>query len=131
MNTKLIMTVSAAFLALLGVVLTFFPVEIAGLVDISSPKNIKLILQLLGSLYFSFAMLNWMAKGSIIGGIYNKPIAMANFTQFLIGGLALIKVLINDHHQPGWVWGLTAIYSIFAFLFWTIAFRHPDGGVKG
>jgi len=31
-------------------------------------------MQIIGSFYFAFAILNWMSKGSIIGGIYNRPI---------------------------------------------------------
>lgn len=124
MNTRLVMTLSAIFLAAIGISLTFLPNEIAGLTGVASSKVFQLILQLLGALYFAFAMLNWMAKGSIIGGIYNKPIAIANFTHFVIGALALIKMLINDHSFPYPVWILACVYSIFALLFGVI-YKHP------
>src|ERR1700744_1671498 len=84
MNTKLIMTASALFLAVLGISLTFLPREIAGVTGISSAKTFQLMLQIMGALYFSFAMINWMAKGAIIGGIYNKPLAIGNFTHLFI-----------------------------------------------
>ena len=42
-----------------------------------------------------FAMLNWMAKGVIIGGIYSRPIVIANLAHFLIGDLELIKAVIH------------------------------------
>ncbi len=87
MNTKLIMTLSALFLALTGLTLTFLPEEIIDLAGAPSSKTFLLILQILGALYFGFALLNWMAKGSTIGGVYNRPISIANFTHFLIGGL--------------------------------------------
>ena len=45
-------------------------------------------MQIIGSLYFALAILNWMSKGSFIGGIYNRPIAIANLTHFVIAGLA-------------------------------------------
>lgn len=125
MNTKLIMTLSAVFLAVTGIGLTFLPNEIAGLIGLSSSKPFQFILQLLGALFLAFAMLNWMSKGSIIGGIYNRPIALANFTHFLIGALTLIKVLMSNPGLPYEVWILTGIYSIFAVLFWFVFSRHP------
>lgn len=122
------MTLSAVFLAIIGIGLTFLPNEITGLTGISPSKTLQLILQILGALYFSFAMLNWMAKGAIIGGIYNKPIATANLTHFMIGALALIKMLLNAHDLPYGIWILAGIYSIFAVTFGRIYFRHPASG---
>ncbi len=125
MNTKLIMTISAIILAAIGISLIFLPDEIAGFIGIGSSKTFQLILQLLGALFFAFAMLNWMAKGSIIGGIYNRPLTIANFTHFAIGGLGLIKALMNDHSLHYAVWILASIYTIFALLFGILFTRHP------
>jgi len=36
-----------------------------------------------------------MAKGVIIGGIYSRPIVIANLAHFLIGDLELIKAVIH------------------------------------
>jgi hypothetical protein len=121
------MILCAAFLALTGISLTFLPNEIADLLGISSSKTFLLILQLLGSLYLAFAMLNWMAKGSIIGGIYNRPIALASFTHFFIRAITLIKALWNNHGPPVEVWVIAGIYAVFAVLFWLIFSRHPVG----
>jgi hypothetical protein len=125
MNTKLIMISSAIFLALIGVALSFFPGEIAVFIGAGFAQTFQLILQLSGALYFAFAMLNWMAKGSHIGGIYNRPIAIANLTHFLMGGLALIKVLMNHPGITPVIWILAGLYSIFAVLFGLIFFRNP------
>lgn len=119
------MTLSAISLAVMGISLTFFPIEISDYIHVNSTKAFQLILQILGSLYFAFAMLNWMAKGSIIGGIYNRPISIANFTHFFIGGLALIKGCLAYSGLPYIVWILTGVYSIFALLFALILFRNP------
>ena len=125
MNTKLIMTASAVFLALAGVSLTFFPNEIANQIGLGSEKPAQLVIQILGALYFGFAMLNWMAKGSIIGGIYNKPLVIANLSHFLIGGLALIKGLMKID-KPSYLFVLLiGVYIIFATLFGILFVRHP------
>ena len=126
MNTKLIMTISAVFLALAGISLTFFPNEIANQVGLGSEKPSQLLIQILGALYFGFAMLNWMAKGSIIGGIYNKPLVIANLSHFLIGGLALIKGLMRGGIDRSPLFMILAgVYIIFAILFGILFVRHP------
>ena len=123
MNTKLIMSLSAVFLALVGIALSFLAGEIASYAGKEPSRIFVLILQIMGALYFSFGMLNWMAKGSIIGGIYNRSIAIANFTHFVMGTLVLLKAL--DSALPWWLWALAGFYSIFAVLFAFLLFRHP------
>jgi hypothetical protein len=130
MNTKLIMTLCAVFLAIIGISLIFLPDEIEGLSGLGSGKIPLLLLQLLGGLYFGFSMLNWMTRTSVIGGIYNKPIVVANLSHFGIGGLALIKMLINNGSLPYWFWVLAGIYSIFALLFGILFSRSPTSTQK-
>lgn len=119
------MAASALFMAAIGISLTFLPKEISNMIGAGYISNIPIALQLSGALYFAFAMLNWMAKGAIIGGIYNKPIATANLTHFFIGALALIKALLNNHTLPYGSWILAGIYSVFAICFGLIFYRHP------
>jgi hypothetical protein len=119
------MILSAAFLAITGISLTFLPAEIASIIGIAPDKAFTVILQLLGALFFSFAMLNWMAKGILIGGIYGKPVSVANMTHFVIGALALIKLLLNNHDLPYPIWILAGIYVVFAVLFGMIFSRNP------
>ncbi|MFL3027531.1 MAG: hypothetical protein ACJZ1O_04495 [Candidatus Neomarinimicrobiota bacterium] len=91
----------------------------------SASDALELLMQIIGSLYFAFAMLNWMSKGSIIGGIYNRPIAIANLTHFVIAGLALIKGILANPSLSYVIWSIAIIYSIFATLFGIVAFKHP------
>ena len=117
MKTKLLMISSCIFLGALGITFTFIPDEIiSGLSVTPNPISI-LSLQLLGALYLGFAMLNWMAKGSLIGGIYNRPIAIGNFMHFAVGALALIKIITKIHTHSEIIIFLTVFYVIFALLF--------------
>lgn len=125
MNTKVVMSGSAFFLALIGIGFTFFGAEIAVFTGTGLSKTFQLILQLLGALYFAFAMLNWMAKGITMGGIYNRPIAIANFTHFLMGSLALIKAVVSNPGLSYGIWGLAAVYAFFALVFGWILYRNP------
>ena len=84
MKTKLLMASSAAFMALLGLAASFLPHEIFSFVG-SQPSGFPvLIIQVAGALYLAFAILNWMAKGVTIGGIYSRPIALGNFMHFAV-----------------------------------------------
>ncbi|MBT3608336.1 MAG: hypothetical protein HN815_09080 [Candidatus Marinimicrobia bacterium] len=125
MNTKSLMTLSAIILALIGISLIFLPKEILEYLELSVSETLQLLMQIIGSFYFAFAILNWMSKGSIIGGIYNRPIAMANLTHFVIAGLALIKGILANPSFSYVIWLIAIIYSIFAILFGIVAFKHP------
>ena len=121
------MTLSAMILALIGISLIFLPNEILDYLELSVSETLQLLMQIIGSLYFALAILNWMSKGSIIGGIYNRPIAMANLAHFVIAGLALIKGILANPSLSYVIWSIAIIYSIFAILFGIVAFKHPVG----
>tara|TARA_B100001093_G_C26840335_1_gene1020262 strand:+ start:255 stop:659 length:405 start_codon:yes stop_codon:yes gene_type:complete len=119
------MALSAIILALLGISLIFFPIEILDYFELSVSDTLELLMQIIGSLYFAFAMLNWISRGSIIGGIYNRPIAIANLTHFFIAGLSLIQGILSNPNLPYTIWSIAIIYTIFAILFGIVAFNHP------
>jgi hypothetical protein len=116
-------------MASLGVAASFAPREILASLGVLPNPVLSIVVQLTGALYLAFAMLNWMAKESIIGGIYNRPIAMANFLHFCAGALALVKGLIAGH-TAGSVWLASAIYSVLAVLFGVILFGSPVKAVN-
>ncbi|MEP7163617.1 MAG: hypothetical protein ABI741_02930 [Ferruginibacter sp.] len=124
MNTKLLMISSAVILGGLGLAATFFPQEILNNAGIDPAGYASLFVQVTGALYIGFAIMNWMAKATIIGGIYSKPVAMGNFTHFFIAALALIKAL-QTHHDMMLIWIITVVYVVFALLFAWVAFTKP------
>lgn len=123
MNTKLLMTASALIMGLTGITLSFLPHEFLNYFNGSAgaPQD-ALIVQLLGALYFAFAMVNWMAKGSLIGGIYARPIAIGNLTHFTVGALALLKGYAS---ASSLLLGVTIVYIVLAVMFGIVFFRHP------
>ena len=125
MNTKIVLIASCLFLAILGLVLTFIPDEIIAILEINENPISTLSLQLLGAIYLGFALTNWMSKGLLIGGIYNKPLTLGNFMHFFIGAMALIKLSlkIQDHNEV--IVFLAIFYSLFALLFAYIFRTNP------
>jgi hypothetical protein len=96
MNTKILMTTSSIILGATGIMLTFAPDIVLSNLNVDTNQTALLLVQVMGGMYFGYSMLNWMTKESLIGGIYNRPIAIANFTHFLIAGLAIGKRLISN-----------------------------------
>ncbi|MFH1529042.1 MAG: hypothetical protein ABIG69_20755 [Bacteroidota bacterium] len=124
MNTKILLASSAVFLGFLGIMFSFLPQEILFYVEINSNGIAPLFVQIFGALYIAFAIINWMVKTSLIGGIYNRPIATGNFLHFLMGSLALIKGISGVEFSPILI-VFCVLYSIFAILFGIVLFRHP------
>lgn len=126
MNTNILMISSCIFLSVLGITFTFIPEEIISSLSVTPNPISTLSLQLLGALYLGFAMLNWMAKGSLIGGIYNRPIAIGNFMHFAVGALTLIKIITKIHTHSEMVISLTVAYFVFAILFGYVFRTNPS-----
>ena len=116
------MTISAVILGVTGIILSFIPQEVSHFFSMTGSTPI--VFQILGALYFGFAMLNWTAKANLFGGIYSRPVATGNFTHFLIGGLALIKLLLHNTNGTS-MWACAILYLIFAVLFGYVLFNHP------
>jgi len=117
MNTKILMTSSAIFLGILGILFSFLPNEIVSFLNVEPNIITILFLKILSALYLGFGILNWIAKGTLIGGIYNRPIAIGNLMHFGVGAIALVKIISNIKTHSEIIISLTVVYVIFAILF--------------
>ncbi|MGO4921559.1 hypothetical protein [Maribacter spongiicola] len=117
MNTKILMTSCALFLAIMGILLSFLPNEIVEYLNVKPNIITILFLKIMSALYLGFGILNWMAKGTLIGGIYNRPIAIGNLMHFGVGAIALVKIASNIQIHSEIIISLSAVYVIFALLF--------------
>lgn len=124
MNTKYLMTATSIVLGATGIALSFFPQEISTLLHAHTTATLTVILQLLGALYFGFAMLNWLAKESLLGGIYGRPIVVGNVTHFVGGAFALLKVL--SQNQEIAILIIAIVYTVFAVLFSLVMYKNPS-----
>ena len=115
--SKILMTISALYLGIIGICLSFLPKEIINYLNINSNVITTLFFQLLGALYLGFGILNWTLKGSRIGGIYNRPVLMGNFMHFLVGALALIKIVTSIQAHSEIIIFLMIVYSTLSIAF--------------
>jgi len=121
------MSVSAAVLAVVGLAGSFLPREL--LQWLGSPPSVplELMLQVLGALSLGFAMLDWMARHTVIGGIYGRPVVVGNLLHFASGALALAKGLVRAP-EARLLWPLALVYAALALGFAFVMFRHPARG---
>lgn len=121
MNTRLLMRASALFMAVLGACATFLPQEMLLWTGTSPGGFSVLLVQVAGASYLGLAMLNWMAQGNLIGGVYSRPVAVGNLAHFTIAALALLKAAIAGQREPAVVLGAVA-YTVLAASFAVVAF---------
>lgn len=127
MSTRVLMIAAAAVLASCGLVFSFAAEE--AIVSLGGrPQGLAPVLvQLAGALYLGFAMVNWTAKGMVLGGIYGRAIVLGNMLHFTMAALALLKVGMQPE-VPAALWIITAIDALFAMLFMRLLFQSPESG---
>ncbi|MCE9619585.1 MAG: hypothetical protein K8R92_06725 [Planctomycetes bacterium] len=121
MNTKYLMVASSVALGAAGLAATFAPVELLGAMHGPTDQPLPVLVQVLGALYIGFAMVNWTAKGFVVGGIYSRPLTLGNFVHFTVGAIALLK----HEYAIGFSGPLlfaSMAYAIFAICFGYLVF---------
>lgn len=131
MNARTILTASAIFLGAQGLVASFLPIEILGLMDARAHHRLEsTLVQLLGAALLGFAMMNWMARGAPAGGIYGRPLVVGNLVHHMVAAIALLKVA-SLGGMPAVGIALTIVYSVFAVCFAVVMFgRGPIGPLE-
>ncbi len=125
-NRKLLMTSSALFFGLAGLLFLFLPEEISYYLKTSGSQTETAFFQLLSALYLGFGVLNWMSRSVLVGGIYKRPVVLANLINFWIGAITLIKLMAGTSSQLTGLLVLTIIYVVFTILFFIVFRNNPE-----
>jgi hypothetical protein len=107
-------------MGILGIAASFFSHEVLALIGASVETQTVTIVQVLGALYLGFAFLNWYLRGSVIGGIYNRPLAFGNMLHFTVVAITLVKVALA--YEQAALWAFTTVYLMFSVWFGTVLF---------
>ena len=114
---------SAALLAGAGVSLLFAAdVILPSIVPGVSP-NAGWLGQLLGAAWLGLAALNWLTRSSVLGGIYGRPIVLANTTLYFVSAMVLVNAATQASSVP--VWSATVVAAVMALLYGMLLFRGP------
>lgn len=123
-STRLLMSAAALFLGSVGVACLFAPDLVLTWIAGSAPPGAMLLVQVLGTLSLGLAVLDWMWKGNRLGGIYGRPIVLANVLHLVSTALVMVKALSRDPALRA-LWPLAAAYAIFGLGFFALLFRDP------
>lgn len=99
---RVLLSLSAALFGLLGLALLFLPRELPLATGLN--PEAELPMQLLAGGFLSIAILNWAGRGAVYGGIYGRPLILANFAFGMITGGSLASAVLDGRiGAVGWV----------------------------
>lgn len=123
MHTRVLMIASAALMAVIGLAASFKPQSVLGLHGTVPDNATVLFVQMAGAVYLGFAMLNWAARGILIGGIYARPVALGNFLHFTMVAITLIQAAIAFGAVELAI--SAGVFSVFSIWFGLVLFKPP------
>jgi hypothetical protein len=121
--SRTLMALSAVFMAMLGLITSYFPDKVLETHGTVPDGPTMLLIQMMGALYLGFAVLNWTARGAIIGGIYARPLAFGNFLHFAMVAVMLTREAID--HGVVQLATSAVVFGAFAIGFGVLLFRMP------
>ena len=119
MNSRMLSTTSALVLAAAGLLLLFAADEVLPRFVSGVQAEAAWIGQILGAAWLGIAALNWLSRGSVLGGIYGRPIVMTNAVTYFITTTVLLRAPFAGALVAAIVPG------IFALLYGLLLFRGP------
>lgn len=120
MKTHPVIIIAAVFLLLLAVMCLFAPLNVLILVGSTGLYTPTVVVQLLGASFLGLGLLDWVSRNSTVGGIYGRPLVVANFSHFLCGAMVLFRSILYEQRLLI-VIGLL-IYAGFALFFGWLLF---------
>lgn len=126
MISSLISHVSALVLAIAGVALLFASDMILPCVISGFPAAAAWLGQLLAAAWLGVAFLNWTQRASVLGGIYGRPVVLANFALYVISALSLVRV-VHGNAASVWLWPALVVSALLALAYGALLLRGPFG----
>jgi hypothetical protein len=114
---------SALYLAIGGFVLLFAPDAVLPRLIPGYPSGGLWLGQLLGAAWLGMAALNWINRRLIIGGVYGRPVVLANAVHYFISAMVLVRAASRVPEMSLLLTGLPAI--TLAVAYGALLFRGP------
>jgi hypothetical protein len=115
---------SAAVLLLGGAVLLFAPDAVLPVLAPGFPPAAAWLGQLLGAAWLGVAALNWLQRGVVLGGIYGRPVVLANLALYFISAASLLRALLAGT-APAALWLAVALAGMLAAAYGALLLRGP------
>ena len=123
MISALISRTSALWLGVGGFVLLFAPDAVLPRLVAGYPAGGLWLGQLLGAAWLGLAALNWINRRLILGGVFGRPIVLANAIHYFVSAMVLVRAVTR---QPEASVELMAVPAItLAVAYGALLFRGP------
>ncbi len=122
---NLLLTASAVVYFAAAIPLLFAPDEMLAFAGAAPSRLDAALLQVVGSAVLGFSMLDWMSRYTRIGGIYGRPLVVANLAHSASAALLLGKAASRVGFPVGVVVPL-GIYGVLAVGFGIAMFSRPQ-----
>lgn len=119
-----LLAASAALYLVAAIPLLFAPQEVSARLGATPTDGQVALLQVIGSALLGFAMLNWTSRFSRLGGIYGRPLVVANLTHAATAFLLLVKIALQAPSDLAVVLP-TVAYLVLAAAFGSRLFVNP------
>lgn len=127
---EIILSLSAAVLLLMGGAGMFAAPEVASWLGASDPGATALVVQLAGCGMLGFALQNWLSRKNRIGGIYARPLGLANLLLFAGAALSIGKAVASKNLPMGWLLLLASFAGLAIGFAWLIFLHDPLADVS-
>ncbi len=124
MSSTLVSRVSAAVLLMAGLALLFAPDAVLPSLIPDYPPAALWLGQLLGASWLGVGALNWWSRATVLGGIYGRPIVLANVAIYFIGALVMLSAA-RRARLPGTLWAAVALAVVLAVAYGWLLWRGP------
>jgi hypothetical protein len=115
---------SAAVLLAGGAALLFAADVILPILAPGHPSGAAWLGQLLGAAWLGVAALDWLQRGTPLGGIYGRPVVLANLTLYFVGAMVLLRAL-REPGAPRALWWVAAPMTALAAVYGVLLLRGP------
>ena len=123
-------TLSAIVLAVGGVALLFAPDVVMPALVPGFPPSAVWLAQLLAAAWLGVAALDWLQRATLLGGIYGRPVVLANLALYFIGDLAVLRALREPDAAPA-LWIIAVPATLLAIAYGALMLRGPFDELRG
>lgn len=124
MISSVLARVSAALLLVGGIALLFASDALLPALIPGFPPTAAWLGQLLAAAWLGVAVLNWLQRSAVLGGIYGRPVVLANVALYLISALSLVRALLGGAAPAVW-WFALAPVAVLAAVYSALLLRGP------
>jgi hypothetical protein len=116
--------ISAAVQLLGGLGLLFAPDVLLPALAPGFPTQAAWLGQLLGAAWLGMAALNWLQRGTLLGGNYGRPAVLANAALYFVSALSLLRALAGNGGASS-LWVICVPMLLLGLAYWTLLLCGP------